>query len=77
MDPALRQRLAVIGRRGGLVSAATQGPSNMAARARGGFIAKFEREVDPDGILDPSERSARARLALRAHMSKLAEARWG
>lgn len=76
MDPALRQRLAVSGRRGGLTSAARQGPSVMAARARGGFISKFEREVDPDGVLSPEERSARAKLAMRAHMSKLASTRW-
>lgn len=76
MDPATRQRLAIVGRRGGLTSVAAQGPSLVAARARGGFIAKFEREVDPDGVLDPVERSTRARLAMRAHMSRLAEARW-
>lgn len=48
----------------------------MAERARGGFIAKFEREVDPDGVLDPLERSARARLAMRAYMSQLASKRY-
>lgn len=48
----------------------------MAARARGGFISKFEREVDPEGALPAEERTARARLAMRAHMSRLAQARW-
>lgn len=40
--------------------------------ARRGFLAKFEREVDPDGVLHPSERAVRAQRALNAHMSRLA-----
>lgn len=40
--------------------------------ARNAFRARFEREVDPDGILPPEERERRAQAALRAHMSRLA-----
>lgn len=39
--------------------------------ARQAFLARFEREVDPDGQLAPAERAARADHARRAHMAKL------
>ena len=42
------------------------------AKARAGFVRRFEREVDPDGILDPAERAIRAGYARRAHMTRLA-----
>lgn len=48
-------------------------PSDAARHLRAGFIAKFEREVDPDGVLSAEERSARAGRAMRAHMLILAE----
>jgi len=35
-------------------------------------MARYEREVDPDGILDPGERARRAEYAMRAQMSRLA-----
>lgn len=76
LDPALRQRMATIGRVGGLTSASRVGPAAMAERARGGFMAKFERQVDPEGELEPVERAERARMAMRAHMARLANRRW-
>jgi hypothetical protein len=49
------------------------------APAHAGFIAKFEREADPDGVLAPEERALRADRLMRAHMlllsSRSAEAR--
>lgn len=39
---------------------------------RDAFLARFEREVDPDGVLTPAERDRRAQLARRSHFSKLA-----
>lgn len=36
------------------------------------FLARFDRQVDPDGLLLPEERARRAGLALKAHMSTLA-----
>lgn len=42
------------------------------APARRGFMARFEKQVDPDGTLSPAERARRAELAMRAHMSRLA-----
>jgi hypothetical protein len=41
------------------------------AIARAGFLARFEREVDPDGVLDPSERRRRAEQARRAYFVRL------
>jgi hypothetical protein len=35
-------------------------------------MARYEREVDPDGVLDPAVRARRAEYAMRAHMSRLA-----
>jgi hypothetical protein len=35
-------------------------------------LSRFEREVDPDGVLPPEESLARAQAALRAHMLRLA-----
>jgi hypothetical protein len=42
------------------------------APARAKFLERFEREVDPDGILPPEERQRRAEHALKAHMTRLA-----
>jgi len=47
-----------------------QGATNTAP-ARAGFRAKFEKEVDPDGVLDPDERARRAEHAFKAHMARL------
>jgi hypothetical protein len=42
------------------------------AQARAGFLAKFEREVDPDGVLAADERARRADRLMQAHMLRLA-----
>lgn len=42
------------------------------AGAREGFLARFLREVDPEGVLDPAERLRRAESARKAHMARLA-----
>ena len=39
---------------------------------RKGFLARFELEVDPDGVLPESERMRRAEHARKAYMQKLA-----
>lgn len=48
-------------------------PDRVAATepARRGLRAKFEREVDPDGVLSDVERSRRADRLMRAHMLRL------
>ena len=41
--------------------------------AREKFLQRFEREVDPDGVLPPDERRKRAEHAKRAYMLRLAK----
>jgi hypothetical protein len=41
------------------------------APARTAFLARFEREVDPEGKLDASERARRAEHAKRAYFTGL------
>jgi hypothetical protein len=50
-------------------------PKEMTKAARAGFMARFEREVDPDGVLSEEERQRRAKAAMRAHMARLRLAR--
>lgn len=38
-----------------------------------GFLDRFERQVDPDGLLDPDVRAEMARHARTAYMLQLAE----
>jgi len=40
--------------------------------ARAAFESKFEREVDPDGVLLLEERLRRAEMARKAHYARLA-----
>ena len=40
--------------------------------AREAAFARFERQVDPEGLLPPQERRQRAESARRAHMRSLA-----
>jgi hypothetical protein len=49
-------------------------PDRVAATspARRGFMARFEREVDPDGTLPAAERGRRAKIAMKAHMTRMA-----
>jgi hypothetical protein len=42
------------------------------APARRAALQRFEREVDPDGVLLPAERAQRAEQAMRAQMARLA-----
>lgn len=45
----------------------------MTAAATAGRLAKYERDVDPDGRLTPDERRYRAEQARRADMLRLAQ----
>ena len=42
------------------------------APGRAAFNDRFEREVDPDGVLDPAERAKRAEHARKAYFLRLA-----
>jgi hypothetical protein len=60
------------GKIGGLTAWSRNDAATMVGPAHRGFRARFERLVDPDGVLDEAERSARADRARRAHMLTLA-----
>jgi hypothetical protein len=55
-------------------AATTDRPARTEA-ARRAFMARFERQVDPECLLSPEERAARADHALRAHMARMRLAR--
>ncbi len=46
-------------------------PSAHTRPARDAFLAKFEHEVDPEGVLKPEERKRRAEHARKAHFKRL------
>lgn len=50
----------------------TSDPSARTRPGRDAFLARFEREVDPDDLLPIDERRRRALAARRAYMTKLA-----
>jgi hypothetical protein len=54
--------------------ARVQDPAAHTAPARKVFLSRFEREVDPEGILDPQERARRAEHAKKAYFLRLASA---
>lgn len=51
---------------------ATHDPRETTKAGRAAFLARFEREVDPDGALSEDERTRRAIAARRAYFTKLA-----
>ena len=67
-DPARRSAAASIA---ALTRWSKQDTKAGVAPARRGFMGRFENEVDPEGVLAPSERAARANRAMRAHMRRL------
>jgi hypothetical protein len=64
-EQSLRGRLAAH------VLHARRDPRQTTANGRAAFLARFEREVDPAGELDPSERRRRAEQARRAYFIRL------
>lgn len=52
--------------------AATGDVTAATAPARESFLARFEREVDPDGVLSLDERKRRAASARKAYFASLA-----
>jgi len=47
-------------------------PREVTRAARAAFALKFERDVDPDGVLPLEERLRRAEMARKAHFTRLA-----
>ncbi|MEU0150895.1 hypothetical protein [Micromonospora fulviviridis] len=75
-DPAVRR---LKGRVGGYASWAKTADADIAERMAAtwrGRSARFERQVDPDGTMDPAERARRARQAEAAYMAQLALKAW-
>lgn len=46
-------------------------PKETTKKARAAFAARFDRQVDPDGVLPPAERGRRADAARRAYFTEL------
>jgi hypothetical protein len=46
-------------------------PRQTTVNGRAAFLARFDREVDPTGHLDPAERRRRAEQARRAYFARL------
>lgn len=57
---------------GALVLHATHDSVDLTRAARETFLSRFEREVDPEGILPEDERRRRAEYAKRAYFATLA-----
>jgi hypothetical protein len=68
-DPA---EMALRGRIGAYTLHATHDPRETTAKARATFLARFEKEVDPAGVLPEVERLRRAEMARKAHFARLA-----
>jgi hypothetical protein len=51
---------------------ATTDPTEGTAAARAAFLDRFERDADPDGVLDPQERARRAGHLRKAYFQALA-----
>ncbi len=52
--------------------AKTADPTARTAPARRALLDRFERQVDPDGVLPPAERARRAEHARKAYFTRLA-----
>ncbi len=63
---------ALRGRIGAHLLHATHDSRRLTAQARAVFLASFERQVDPDGVLPADERRRRAAHARAAYFARLA-----
>ena len=66
----------LVGRIGAYALHARHDSKATTAAARATFLEKFEREVDPDGVLPPEERARRATYARKLYFSRLSLKRW-
>ena len=73
MIPSLTPAEAALrGRLGAYALHAKHDARETTAKARATFLERFEREVDPDGVLPEAERQRRAEYARKAHFTRLA-----
>jgi hypothetical protein len=66
-ERALRAKMAAH-----LLHARITDPAKHTASARAVFLSRFEREVDPDGVLEPAERLRLAEHAKKVYFYRLA-----
>lgn len=62
----------LIARIGGYALAAAHDSRETTANGRAAFLAKFEHEVDPNGVLTVTERERRATALRNAHFARMA-----
>ncbi len=67
-----RRNARINGRIGAHIMHSRHNGREITKAAREVFLTSFEREVDPDGTLDPKERARRAEHARKAHFARLA-----
>lgn len=78
LTPEQRAHRSRLGRIGAHESwARTEDRSARTAAARAAAAARFERQVDPDGVLPQAERAYRAEHARKAFLQRMALKRWG
>ena len=61
----------LLGRLGAYTMLSRHDPYDITRAAREAFKSKFERDVDPDGVLPLEERLRRAEMARKAHFARL------
>lgn len=71
-EPMTPAEMSLRGRMGAYAVHARYDSRALTANARRAFLDRFDRQVDPDGILSDEERIRRAELARKAYFSKLA-----
>ena len=72
MAAMLPDEMALRGRIGAHALHARHDPRTTTEKARAAFLERFEREVDPDGMLPLGERRRRAGHSRRAYFARLA-----
>ena len=70
--PGDRTLASLRGRIGAYAVHARHDSRALTAHAREAFLARFELEVDPGGVLNPAERTRRAAHARKAYFARLA-----
>ncbi len=68
LTPEQRSQIA---RMGAHALHAKRDPRETTRKARQAFLDRFERQVDPDGLLEPAERARRADQARSAYFAHL------
>jgi hypothetical protein len=72
MAPKKDPQRVLLGRLGAYTLHSRYDSHELVKPARKAFESKFEREVDPEGVLPRDERLRRAEMARKAHFARLA-----